>query len=73
MRQDGLSSPTLFNLYMNDLIVALDGTHVGCHIDGVSINNIRYADDYGIAKCICLWAKEACLWLFVKLKLRETP
>lgn len=45
VRQGGLSSPILFNLYINDLIVALSGTRIGCHIDGVSVNNISYADD----------------------------
>jgi exonuclease III len=45
VRQGGLSSPTLFNLYINDLIAALSGTRLGCHIDGVSVNNISYADD----------------------------
>ncbi|XP_059053679.1 uncharacterized protein LOC131847967, partial [Achroia grisella] len=38
-------SPILFNLYINELIVALGSTHVGCHIDGVNVNNISYADD----------------------------
>lgn len=45
VRQGGLSSPVLFNLYINDLIVALSGTRVGCHIDGINVNNISYADD----------------------------
>lgn len=45
VRQGGLTSPTLFNVYMNDLIVALSNCHVGCHIDGVSVNNLSYADD----------------------------
>ena len=40
-----MSSPTLFNLYMNDLIVALSSTRLGCHIDGINVNNISYADD----------------------------
>nr|XP_049705651.1 uncharacterized protein LOC126056490 [Helicoverpa armigera] len=45
VRQGGLTSPRLFNLYMNGLIGELSSTGVGCHIDGVSINNISYADD----------------------------
>lgn len=45
VRQGGLSSPTLFNLYMNNLIVKLSSIHVGCHIDGVCVNNLSYADD----------------------------
>lgn len=45
VRQGGLTSPTLFNLYMNELIVALSSQHVGCHVDGVCVNNLSYADD----------------------------
>lgn len=45
VRQGGLSSPTLFNLYINDLIDRLCGQRVGCYIDGVCVNNLSYADD----------------------------
>lgn len=45
VRQGGLSSPSIFNLYMNGLIEALSEQHIGCHIDGVCFNNISYADD----------------------------
>ncbi|XP_064293061.1 uncharacterized protein LOC135310048 [Plodia interpunctella] len=45
VRQGGMSSPKLFNLYMNRLIGELNSTNIGCHIDGVCINNIGYADD----------------------------
>ncbi|XP_022832297.1 uncharacterized protein LOC111360568 [Spodoptera litura] len=45
VRQGGLTSPTLFNLYINGLIAELSSQHVGCHIDGVCVNNLSYADD----------------------------
>ncbi|XP_039753360.1 uncharacterized protein LOC120628805 [Pararge aegeria] len=45
VRQGGLCSPTLFNLYMNELLCELSSTRVGCYIDGVCLNNISYADD----------------------------
>ncbi|KAL0809192.1 hypothetical protein ABMA28_011417 [Loxostege sticticalis] len=45
VRQGGLTSPTLFNLYMNDLIVSLGSQRVGCYVDGVCVNNLSYADD----------------------------
>ncbi|XP_049868842.1 uncharacterized protein LOC126368744 [Pectinophora gossypiella] len=45
VRQGGLTSPKLFNLYMNRLIGELNSTGIGCHVDGMCINNISYADD----------------------------
>ncbi|XP_060810226.1 uncharacterized protein LOC132904315 [Amyelois transitella] len=48
VRQGGLSSPTLFNLYVNELIEELSSASVGCCIDGVCVNNISYADDMAL-------------------------
>ncbi|XP_026741872.1 uncharacterized protein LOC113503928 [Trichoplusia ni] len=45
VRQGGLTSPRLFNLYVNELLEELSSTGIGCHVDGVCINNISYADD----------------------------
>lgn len=45
VRQGGLTSPKLFNLYVNELIVELSSRPVGCKIDGISVNNLCYADD----------------------------
>lgn len=45
VRQGGLSSPKLFNLYVNQLIDELSRANVGCSIDGCIINNLSYADD----------------------------
>lgn len=45
VRQGGLSSPKLFNLYVNELIDRLSRERVGCSVDNVFINNISYADD----------------------------
>lgn len=41
----GISSPKLFNLYVNNLIAELSSTNVGCSINGNIVNNISYADD----------------------------
>lgn len=40
-----LTSPRLFNIYVNALIEELSSTHVGFYIDDICIDNIRYADD----------------------------
>ncbi|KAL0839200.1 hypothetical protein ABMA28_015972 [Loxostege sticticalis] len=45
VRQGGLSSPALFNLYINDLIGELSDTKIGCSVDGLMVNSISYADD----------------------------
>lgn len=45
VRQGGITSPTLFNLYINKLIEELSDAGVGCSIDGTLVNNISYADD----------------------------
>lgn len=45
VRQGGVTSPKLFNLYINALIGELKRTGVGCHVDGICFNNISYADD----------------------------
>lgn len=48
VRQGGISSPALFNLYMNELIEALSSERVGCYIDDCCVNNISYADDMAL-------------------------
>ncbi|XP_059055935.1 uncharacterized protein LOC131849827 [Achroia grisella] len=45
VRQGGISSPTLFNVYINSLIAELSSMHAGCYIDGIAVNNLSYADD----------------------------
>lgn len=45
VRQGGVSSPQLFNLYVNELIDGLSRQPFGCYVDGVCVNNISYADD----------------------------
>lgn len=45
VRQGGLTSPDLFNLYVNDLIGELRRARTGCHLGNVCVNNLSYADD----------------------------
>ncbi|XP_048005984.1 uncharacterized protein LOC125241506 [Leguminivora glycinivorella] len=67
VRQGGLTSPRLFNLYINALIEELSNTRIGCHIDGVCVNNLSYADDMvllsasacGLARLISICEKYA--------------
>lgn len=67
VRQGGLSSPALFNIYIDQLIVELSNTTSGCSIDGLMINNISYADDMvllspsisALRKLLCICEKYA--------------
>ena len=45
LRQGGLLSPHLYNLYVYDLSVSLNGLAVGCYAGGQLINHLYYADD----------------------------
>ena len=45
VKQGGVISPKLFTLYVNDLLVLLRKTRVGCHIDSTFVGAIMFADD----------------------------
>ena len=45
VRQGGILSPLLFNVYMDDLSSSLSNTPIGCSIGVVIVNHITYADD----------------------------
>ncbi|KAG6444153.1 hypothetical protein O3G_MSEX003217 [Manduca sexta] len=45
VRQGGLTSSDLFNILVNDLIVELRITNIGCHLGNLCVNKISYADD----------------------------
>ena len=45
VRQGGVMSPVLFNVYMDDLSVQLNNSCIGCSFNGEVFNHILYADD----------------------------
>jgi exonuclease III len=45
VRQGGIMSPILFNVYMDDLSKILNDSNVGCCFNGVLCNHLMYADD----------------------------
>ena len=45
VRQGGILSPTLFNVYMDELSVLLNHQSFGCKINNVCFNHMFYADD----------------------------
>ena len=45
VRQGGILSPYLFNVYVDDLSCALNTCAVGCYISSCRVNHLMYADD----------------------------
>lgn len=45
VRQGGILSPLLFNLYMDGLSSLLNNCNIGCCVGNTTINNLMYADD----------------------------
>ena len=45
IRQGGIISPYLYNVYMDGLSARLRDTGVGCHVSDRCINSLSYADD----------------------------
>ena len=45
LKQGCLLSPVLFNLFMNDLTLALESTGLGIAIDGNKVCILQYAND----------------------------
>jgi len=45
VRQNGVLSPLLFNIYVDDLIYQLEASNYGCYVAGKFFGCIMYADD----------------------------
>ena len=50
IKQGGINSPEFFGTYINDICTLLRNLHIGCHIFGIFLAMILFADD------ICLLA-----------------
>ena len=48
LKQGCLLSPILFNLFVNDLTLAFEGSGYGIDIDGTKVSVLQYADDIAI-------------------------
>jgi len=45
VRQGGILSPILFNVYIDDLSSGLTKLKIGCNFNGIFVNHLIYADD----------------------------
>ena len=45
VRQGGILSPLLFNVYVDGILTALRDSKYGCHLRNVYLGCIMYADD----------------------------
>ena len=45
IKQGGVFSPALFNVYLERLLINLRKTNIGCHIGQICANSFAYADD----------------------------
>ena len=45
IRQEGILSPVLFNIYVDQVFYALKQSDLGCHIGSTYVGYIAYADD----------------------------
>ena len=45
VRQGGILSPILFNVYMDDLSKILCNSNIGCYVNETCVNHLLYADD----------------------------
>ena len=48
LRQGGILSPILFNVFMDDLSVQLTASNTGCKLVGMTMNHLMYADDMAL-------------------------
>ena len=45
VHQGGVLSPSLFSVYVNDILCNLEWSEFGCHVSGRHVGALTYADD----------------------------
>ena len=54
VRQGGVLSPLLFNVYVNELSECLNKSGIGGSMNGTIINHMLYADELTYVSFLCL-------------------
>ena len=70
VKQGGVISCRLFNLYIDPLLVQLSNSGYGCHIAGVYAGTLSYADDITIL-CPSVWWLNEMLKICNKYRLKN--
>jgi len=55
VRQGGILSPFLFNVYVDDLLDNLESSGAGCYVNGHYLGCVMYADDLLLFCCLLPW------------------
>jgi len=54
VKEGGILSPLLFNIYIDDLSLTLSKSNISCRLGGRHINHITYVDD------LCILSMSSC-------------
>ena len=70
VKQGGVISCLLFNLYIESLLVQLSNSGYGCHIAGVEAGALSYADEITLL-CPSVWGSNEMLKICNKDRFEE--
>ena len=63
VKQGGVISPVMFNLYLDSLLISLKQSGLGCHINETYMGALGYADNITLT-CPSLYGLNSMLYIF---------